>query len=146
MSAIIRVIPFFLLLNGLVFAGPPIEFLDAGEEARFNALIAELRCLVCQNQSLADSDAGLAQDLRQEVLKQMRDGKNNAEVKNFLVERYGDFVLYRPPLQTNTLLLWLGPGAMLLVGGLLVGLNIRNRARMVVSDSEAQPTGNEESS
>ena len=125
-----------LLVSGLAIAGPPIEFLDEQEETRFNALSAELRCLVCQNQSLADSDAGLAEDLRQEVLKQMRTGKNDDEVKSFLVERYGDFVLYRPPLQTNTLLLWLGPGAILLIGALLVGLNVRKRSRMVLAESD----------
>lgn len=136
MSAIKRLIPIFILISGLVFAGPPIEFLDATEESRFNTLIAELRCLVCQNQSLADSDAGLAEDLRHEVLKQMREGKNDAEVKRFLVERYGDFVLYRPPLQTNTLFLWLGPGAILLIGAFFVILNVRNRAGMFRSESE----------
>jgi len=127
-----------LLVCGLAIAGPPIEFLDEQEEARFNALSAELRCLVCQNQSLADSDAGLAEDLRQEVLRLMRDGKSDEETKSFLVARYGDFVLYRPPLQTNTLLLWLGPGAILLIGALLVGLNVRNRARMVLSEPEPE--------
>lgn len=134
------IIPVSLLLSGLVFAAGPIEFLDAGEEARFNELIAELRCLVCQNQSLADSDAGLADDLRMEVLKQMRSGKNDEEVKSFLVERYGDFVLYRPPLQTNTLLLWLGPGLILLVGAWLVLLNVRSRARMIQGDTKEQPS------
>jgi cytochrome c-type biogenesis protein CcmH len=138
MSALKRVLPVLLLLNGFAFAGPPIEFLDDAEQARFNTLSTELRCLVCQNQSLADSDAGLAEDLRQEVLKQMREGKNNAEVKTFLVERYGDFVLYRPPLQTNTLFLWLGPGALLLIGGFFVLLNVRNRARMIASESEPE--------
>ena len=134
---VIRVLlPVFLLLSGMVFAAAPIEFLDATEEARFNALIEELRCLVCQNQSLADSDAGLAEDLRQEVLNQMRSGKDDETVKSFLVERYGDFVLYRPPLQKNTLLLWLGPGAILLVGAVLVLLNIRSRAQMFLADSE----------
>ncbi len=136
MTVFARLIPFFLLLGGLAFAGPPIEFLDATEEARFNTLIEELRCLVCQNQSLADSDAGLAEDLRQEVLKQMREGKDDVQVKSFLVERYGDFVLYRPPLQTNTLFLWLGPGGLLLIGAVFVAMNVRKRAQMVLSDSE----------
>ena len=127
-----------IFIGGLGFAAAPIEFLDSAEEARFNELIEELRCLVCQNQSLADSDAGLAEDLRQEVLNQMRSGKNDEEVKSFLVERYGDFVLYRPPLQTNTLLLWLGPGVVLLIGGFFVLMNIRNRAQMVQDENGAE--------
>ena len=119
-------------------AQEPLIFEDPEQEARYNQLTVELRCLVCQNQSLADSDAGLAEDLRQEVLRLMRDGKSDEETKSFLVARYGDFVLYRPPLQTNTLLLWLGPGAILLIGALLVGLNVRNRARMVLSEPEPE--------
>ena len=136
MAIKLGIIALFILLSGFALAGPPIEFLDDAEEARFNTLIAELRCLVCQNQSLADSDAGLAEDLRQEVLVQMRSGKNDEEVKTFLVERYGDFVLYRPPLQTNTLFLWLGPGALFLIGAIFVILNVRNRSRMVLSEAE----------
>jgi len=136
MSVLRLLIPVIFLFGGFVFAAGPIEFLDDAEEARFNGLSEELRCLVCQNQSLADSDAGLAEDLRQEVLSQMRSGKNDEEVKNFLVERYGDFVLYRPPLQTNTLALWLGPGAILLVGAFLVLINVRSRARMVEVEGE----------
>ena len=135
MPVIRMLLSIVLLFGGLVFAAAPIEFLDATEEARFNAMIEELRCLVCQNQSLADSDAGLAEDLRQEVLKQMRSGKNDEEVKTFLVERYGDFVLYRPPLQKNTLLLWLGPGAILLIGAVLVLLNVKNRTQMILAET-----------
>jgi cytochrome c-type biogenesis protein CcmH len=87
-------------------------------QARLRALSEELRCLVCQNQSLADSNAELALDLKREVERMMVEGKTDAEIKTFLVQRYGDFVLYKPPVQTNTLLLWGGPFALLFVGGI----------------------------
>jgi cytochrome c-type biogenesis protein CcmH len=86
-------------------------------QARLRALSEELRCLVCQNQSLADSNADLAVDLKREVERLMSDGKTDADIKTFLVQRYGDFVLYKPPVQNNTALLWGGPFALLLAGG-----------------------------
>lgn len=84
-------------------------------EARLNKLAEELRCLVCQNESLAGSRADLAQDLRREVRDKMRQGMSDAQIKTYLVERYGDFVLYRPPVKSSTWLLWFGP--FLLLGG-----------------------------
>jgi cytochrome c-type biogenesis protein CcmH len=87
-------------------------------QTRLRALSEELRCLVCQNQSLADSNADLALDLKREVERLMTEGKTDGDIKAFLVQRYGDFVLYKPPVQNNTLLLWGGPFALLLVGGL----------------------------
>jgi cytochrome c-type biogenesis protein CcmH len=87
-------------------------------QARLRALSEELRCLVCQNQSLADSNADLALDLKREVERLMTEGKTDADIKAFLVQRYGDFVLYKPPVQSNTLLLWGGPFALLLAGGI----------------------------
>lgn len=87
------------------------------ERERFHALAEELRCLVCQNQTLADSDAALAADLRREVEELMLAGRSDDEIKAYLVQRYGDFVLYRPPMQRNTWLLWLGPFGLLVVGG-----------------------------
>jgi cytochrome c-type biogenesis protein CcmH len=87
-------------------------------QARLRSLSEELRCLVCQNQSLADSNADLALDLKREVERLMTEGKTDVEIKAFLVQRYGDFVLYKPPVQSNTLLLWGGPFALLLVGGI----------------------------
>src|ERR1700704_789505 len=85
-------------------------------EARLKALAVELRCLVCQNQTLADSNAPLAEDLRREVRALAVTGKNDEEIKQYLVARYGDFVLYQPPLKTTTWLLWFGPFALLLLG------------------------------
>ena len=107
----------------------PIAFRDAAEEARFRALSAELRCVKCQNQSLADSDAPIAHDLRQQVLHLMRDGKSDAEIKDYLVVRYSEFVLYAPPVRPSTWLLWFGPLLLLAAGGVLVAVIVRARAR-----------------
>lgn len=98
---------------------PPV-FRDGFEEARFRDLTHELRCVMCQNQSLADSNAEIARDLRNEVLVLMRQGKTDAEIRDFMVARYGEFVLYKPRMQGATLLLWLGPLVLVLLGGLIV--------------------------
>jgi cytochrome c-type biogenesis protein CcmH len=96
-------------------------------------LAEQLRCLVCQNQTIADSNAELAVDLRRQIREQIAQGKSDAEITGFMVERYGDFVLYRPPLKATTLLLWLGPPVLLLaaIGGLLRYL--RERRKRVVT-------------
>ncbi|MCH6485476.1 cytochrome c-type biogenesis protein CcmH [Pseudoxanthomonas sp. LH2527] len=107
----------------------PLQFTDASEEARFHALTAELRCVMCQNQSLADSNAQIAHDLRREVLDLMRQGKNDAQVKQFLVERYGEFVLYKPDVAPATYILWFGPLLLLLAGGVWVGRIVAKRAK-----------------
>ena len=105
----------------------PLQFQDKAEEARFHALVAELRCVMCQNQSLADSNAQIAYDLRREVLDLMREGRSDAEIKEFLVARYGEFVLYRPRMEASTWLLWLGPALLLLAGGFVVARIVRKR-------------------
>ncbi len=105
----------------------PLHYRDRAEEARFHALSAELRCVQCQNQSLADSNAQIAHDLRREVLTLMQEGRSDAEIKQFLVDRYGEFVLYRPRMQGSTLLLWLLPGALLLAGTALLVVQVRKR-------------------
>lgn len=107
----------------------PPQFTDRKEELRFHKLTAELRCVMCQNQSLADSNAQIARDLRREVLELMRQGKSDAEIKEFLVARYGEFVLYRPQVESKTWLLWFGPGLVLLAGGFIVAGILRRRAR-----------------
>ena len=101
---------------------------DPQLEARLKALSSELRCLVCQNTTLADSDAPLAEDLRKEIRTLMREGKNDEEVVAYLVERYGDFVRYRPPMQANTALLWIGPFIMLLIGAITLVLVLKKRS------------------
>jgi cytochrome c-type biogenesis protein CcmH len=95
-------------------AGFPFE--TEAQEQRFRSLSAELRCLVCQNQSLADSNAGLAQDLRSELYQQVLSGNSNNQIINFMTERYGDFILYKPRFATKTLLLWLTPILLFIIG------------------------------
>lgn len=106
----------------------PIEFRDAAEERRFQALAKELRCLVCQNESLADSTAGLAQDLRRDLIEQIRSGADDAQIKSYLTERYGDFILYRPPVKPTTWLLWFGPIAMFAIAVLVLVVFVRRKA------------------
>lgn len=103
---------------------------DPELEARMVRITAELRCLVCQNQTIADSHAGLAIDLKNQVREMLRRGDSDQQIIAFMTERYGDFVLYRPPLKKTTTILWFGP-AILLVGGLLIlFLVLRRRSRM----------------
>lgn len=111
----------------------PLPFRSEVEEVRFKALAEEIRCTVCQNQSLADSDAQLAQDLRQELFLMIQDGRSDQEIRNFMVERYGDFVLYRPPLASHTVLLWGGPGLLLVIGLIASWQVIRQRRRLLQS-------------
>lgn len=116
-----------ICLSFYAFASAPLQFQNTAEEQRFQALAKELRCLVCQNENLADSNAGLAKDLREEIHKLMQSGKTDDEIKTYLTARYGDFVLYDPPLRAGTLLLWLGPGLLLLVGAITVIIIVRRR-------------------
>ena len=105
----------------------PLQFRDTVEETRFHALVSELRCVMCQNQSLADSDAQIARDLRREVLALMREGRSDAEIRDFLVDRYGEFVLYRPKLEGKTLALWFGPLLLVLAGAFVLWRLLRQR-------------------
>jgi cytochrome c-type biogenesis protein CcmH len=107
----------------------PLEFRDAGEEARFRALTEQLRCVMCQNQSLADSNALIAKDLRREVLGLMREGKSDDQIKQFLVARYTDFVLYQPRVAPTTWLLWFGPLLLLAFGAVVVAGIVRRHGR-----------------
>ncbi len=117
-----------LLLPGVASAIDALPFKDRAEEQRFQELTRQLRCLVCQNESLADSSADLAKDLRQEVFEQMRQGKNDDEIKHYLTARYSDFVLYNPPLRGGTMLLWFGPLLLFLIGSFVVYRVVRRRA------------------
>jgi len=105
------------------------EAADPVLEARMTRITSELRCLVCQNQTLADSNADLASDLRREVREQALAGKNDIEIRDYLVARYGDFVLYDPPLKRTTWLLWFGPFVLLAGGGLLWWQVLKRRQR-----------------
>ncbi|MEQ8289978.1 MAG: cytochrome c-type biogenesis protein CcmH [Gammaproteobacteria bacterium] len=124
------VIAFLLLFNlgTLSAADVPIRFNDIEKDNLYDSLLEEIRCLVCQNQSLADSNAELAQDLRRQIIEMIDAGKTENDIKAFLVERYGDFVLYRPPLQENTWLLWAGPFVFLVIGIVVAIIIIRRQA------------------
>lgn len=117
---------------------------DPVAEKRLLGLSEELRCLVCQNQNIADSNAELAQDLRREIRGMIKDGKSDKEIIDFMVTRYGDFVLYRPPVQGNTLLLWGGPIALLILG--VVALVRYQRRRAVRVAAEDKPLSADEAS
>jgi cytochrome c-type biogenesis protein CcmH/NrfF len=120
----------FLLIY-FVFGLPMVQAASAADEAlerRVQALSEELRCLVCQNQSLADSHADLAVDLKNQVREKFKQGASEKDVIAFMTERYGDFVLYRPPLKATTVLLWFGPGLLLVAGLIALFLRLRKRA------------------
>ena len=107
-----------LLVCNLSLAAVDVQsFATAQEAQRYHRLIEELRCLVCQNQNLADSNSELAQDLRYKVSTMIREGRSDEQILAYLVDHYGDFVHYRPPVNISTLLLWLGPLLFLLLGG-----------------------------
>lgn len=109
-------------------AGEAESMLDPALEARIKHLEEELRCLVCQGQSIAESDSGFAHDIRTEIVNKMREGKSDQEIIDFLVQRYGDFILFRPPVKSTTALLWAGPLILLVCGGaLMVVLILRQR-------------------
>lgn len=129
--ALLLVLPLAALAQQPLHDSQPLQFRDGSEERRFHDLAAQLRCVQCQNQSLADSNAQIAQDLRREVLQLMQQGHDDAQIKQFLVARYGEFVLYQPPLQPGTWLLWGGPVLVLGAGALVVAGIVRRRGRTV---------------
>lgn len=107
----------------------PIDFSNAEEEQRFAELIKELRCVVCQNQAVADSNAELAQDVRDLVRNQIVEGQTDQQITDFLVERYGEFVLYNPPLNPKTYVLWLGPLVLVLIALIVLVYLIRRHTQ-----------------
>ena len=127
MAALLASMPAWAQANQQADAAP-LQFRDAAEETRFHALATELRCVMCQNQSLADSNALIALELRREVLDLMRAGKSDGQVKEHLVQRYGEFVLYKPRVEGRTWLLWLGPALVLLAGAVLVVVLVRRKS------------------
>jgi cytochrome c-type biogenesis protein CcmH len=117
-----------LAFAGAAFAqADEVAHPDARVEARLKSLGEELRCLVCQNQTIADSAAPLALDLRNQIRTQIAQGRSDDEIRAYMVDRYGDFVLYRPPFNAATALLWMGPFALLLVGIVVLGIVLRRR-------------------
>ncbi len=133
-----------LLLAALLLAAAPARAKEAVDvagnralEARVMTLAAELRCLVCQNQTIADSHADLAVDLRQQIREQLTQGRSEDQIRDYMTARYGDFVLYKPPFKATTALLWVGPPLLLL--GALAGLFLMLRARQRASPDAFDP-------
>ncbi len=140
-----------LLLIALIWAGlttqavatiDAYEFTNGQDEQRFRVLIEELRCPKCQNQNIADSNAGLAKDIKDRAFKLINEGKSNQEITNYMVERYGDFITYRPPLRPNTWFLWFGPLLLALLAVVIVlfrKLGQRTSANIqITADQEAR--------
>ena len=107
-------------------------FDDPELQARYETIIEEVRCLKCQNQTIKDSNAFLADDLRREIRRLLSEGKTNTEIFDFMVERYGEFALYRPRMSGITLLLWIAPGVFLIIGGFIVVRVLRKRMSMPI--------------
>jgi cytochrome c-type biogenesis protein CcmH len=133
----------FVLVSYLVLLAMTASAIDTEEDlptpqmqARYERLINELRCLVCQNNSIADSNATLAADLRREVRELLLAGKTDAEILSFMTDRYGDFVLYRPPFVPRTWLLWLAPALLLVLGVFIAVRIVRARARLAAADGD----------
>ena len=115
------------LLGSAQAAIDTYEFASEAERQRYRSLVEELRCPKCQNQNIADSDAPIAMDLRAEIYRMLEEGKDDQQIIEFLVARYGDFVLYKPPVTARTLLLWYGPAALLVGGFVLLGVVVVRR-------------------
>jgi len=125
----------------LFFAFGLANAIDAGKvfddpemQARYENIVSEVRCLVCQNQTIKDSNAFLADDLRREIRRLMAEGKTDAEVYDFLVTRYGDFVLYRPRMSGKTMVLWIAPFFLIAVGAIIVVKVVRGRMTISIDD------------
>ncbi len=117
---------------------------DPALEARMLAIASELRCLVCQNQTIADSHADLAADLRRQVTELLRQGKTDAEIRDYMTARYGDFVLYKPPLKATTTALWFGPAALLAIALAALGVTIARRNRLADDRFEPDPPSDDD--
>jgi cytochrome c-type biogenesis protein CcmH len=141
MQRIAAAVLYLMLAAGSpAFAVQPDEVLpDPALEARARALSQELRCLVCQNQSIDDSDALLARDLRVLLRERLKNGDSDKQVLDFLVARYGEFVLLRPPFNWHTMLLWLAPGLLLVTGGLVLFVAGRRRSRATLTEPALTP-------
>ena len=117
----------FLLLSPAVYAVDSYTFANPEQQQDYKALVSELRCLVCQNQTIGDSNADLAADLRRQVYEMLQQGKSRDEVFQFMTDRYGDFVLYNPPFKATTSLLWIAPVAFLLIGIIALIIVVRRK-------------------
>jgi cytochrome c-type biogenesis protein CcmH len=136
----------FLLTAMLLLAVQPASAIapeeslaDPAQQAAYEHLTNEVRCLVCQNQTIADSTAPLAVDLRREIRRMLEAGQSEEQIKTFLLERYGDFVLYRPRWQTSTAMLWLAPGLLLLIGAAALWRIIARRTALPIPTEDGDP-------
>ena len=129
-------IAFALALSVAAFAIDPLPFKDNAQRDRFQHLTRELRCMVCQDESLLASNADFAKQLRRQIFDMMQEGKSDQQIKDWLVARYSNFILYDPPLAPSTIALWFGTPAILLVGGIVVVVLLRRRTRPAGSITE----------
>ena len=120
------------------------EFSTQAERDRYRTLVEELRCPKCQNQNIADSDAPIAMDMRDEIFKKLEEGQSNEQIVEFLVDRYGDFVRYKPPVNKSTLILWYGPAAFLVFGFAMVVVIVIRRRRSTVTEQHEQQLSSDE--
>ena len=134
MKGLLIVLTLLFSLSTLNAAVEIQQFKNAEQEQRYKNIIDELRCLVCQNQNLADSNAGLAVDLRKQVYKMILAGDDDEAIFDYMVTRYGDFVLYRPPFKATTFLLWVGPFIIFALGLFVLIRFIRQRKKVVVTE------------
>lgn len=116
-----------VVLQGFAQTKDSYQFQNADQQLRFVKLTQQFRCLVCQNEALADSNASLAQDLRREISHMILQGTSDQQITNYLVQRYGSYVLFQPPLQKSTYLLWFGPFGLLILAGILLIVLVRSR-------------------
>lgn len=129
-----------LLTGGIAFATiDAYEFKTPEDEQRFRVLVEELRCPKCQNQSIADSNAGLAKDIKDRVHRLINEGKNNQQITDYMVERYGDFITYRPPVRPVTWFLWFGPFVLALLAALIIFMiKLRQKSSPIVQITPEQ--------
>lgn len=127
MRALVIILVLFLSLPALAITHPDERLADPALEARAMALTKELRCVVCQNESIEESRADMARDLRILVRNQIQEGKSNADIRAFLTSKYGDFIFLKPPVSPRTYLLWLAPICVLTIGGVMIAASTRRR-------------------
>ncbi|HET8942589.1 MAG TPA: cytochrome c-type biogenesis protein [Rudaea sp.] len=136
-TALLSIVLLGAILTPPAYAIDALPFKDRAQELRFQQLTKQLRCMVCQNESLADSTASLAQDLRRDIFNQMQAGKSDAEIKQWLTSRYSDFVLYDPPLRPSTWLLWFSPLLLVLIGAMVLWRILRRRAQQPLPTTDS---------
>ena len=135
MKKIVMILSLFVVLTSSVYAAVEVKkFKKPEHEQRYKELIIELRCVVCQNQNIAESNAALAKDLRKQVFKMINAEKSDDEILEFMVARYGDFILYRPAFNSMTFLLWVGPFIIFIIGLYILVSFIRQRKKNIVNE------------